>query len=218
MKPHLISTDVLSRQVYRYNLAYRVAGFLLCCFLVAQIPLVAWLFYERGITAQRQQRAAQLVSDTARITSEHKKILVTEQKLKRIQDLAPLLRARLPIGAVLGKIEQLTPPDLTVARITIDAEAYQPLQIESALFHVPGQIRISIEGEQAVVAADPQEYNVLARSLLQSLPPQSKIADSKLAGGFDTKGYKTFSITLIAPANAQYFGLGVVKLAAPNSL
>ena len=35
------------------------------------------------------------------------------------QDLAPLLRARLPIGAVLGKIEQLIPPDLTVARITV---------------------------------------------------------------------------------------------------
>ena len=124
MKPYLISTEVLARQVFRYHPAYRFAAFLLCAFLGAQVPFIVWIVYERELTAQRQERAAQLASDSQRIASDRKALAPTEKKLKHIQDLAPLLRARLPIGAVLGKIEQLTPPNLTVAKITVDAEAY----------------------------------------------------------------------------------------------
>jgi hypothetical protein len=218
MKPYLISTEVLARQVFRYHPAYRFAGFLLCAFLVAQVPFIVWNVYERDLTAQRQERAAQLASDSQRIASDRKALAPTEKKLKRIQDLAPLLRARLPIGAVLGKIEQLTPPDLTVAKIIVDAEAYQPLQIESGLFHVPRQIRIAIEGEQPLKAGDPEAYSHLAQALLRSLPPESKIAESTLEGGFDGEQYKTFRLILIAPTNANYFGLGVTKLATQNTL
>ena len=218
MKPYLISTEVLARQVFRYHPAYRFAAFLLCLFLVAQVPFIVWIVYERDSTAQGQERASQLASDTQRIASDHKALAPTEKKLKRIQDLAPLLRARLPIGAVLGKIEQLTPPDLTVAKIAIDAEAYQPLQIESGLFHVPRQIRIAIEGEQHLKAGDPEAYNHLAQALLRSLPPESKIAESNLEKGLDDEHYKTFRLTLIAPINANYFGLGVTKLSTQNTL
>ena len=218
MKPYLISTEVLARQVFRYHPAYRFAAFLLCAFLVAQVPFIVWIVYERDLTAQGQERASQLASDTQRIASDRKALAPTEKKLKRIQDLAPLLRARLPIGAVLGKIEQLTPPDLTVAKIAIDAEAYQPLQIESGLFHVPRQIRIAIEGEQPLKAGDPAAYSHLAQALLRSLPPESKIAESNLEGGPDDEHYKTFRLTLIAPINANYFGLGVTKLSTQNTL
>jgi hypothetical protein len=218
MKPYLISTEVLARQVFRYHPAYRFAAFLLCAFLVAQVPFIVWIVYERDLTAQGQERVSQLANDTQRIASDRKALAPTEKKLKRIQDLAPLLRARLPIGAVLGKIEQLTPPDLTVAKITIDAEAYQPLQIESGLFHVPRQIRIAIEGEQHLKASDPEAYNHLAQALLRSLPPESKIAESNLEKGLDDEHYKTFRLTLIAPINANYFGLGVTKLSTQNTL
>ena len=218
MKPYLISSEVLARQVFRYHPAYRFAAFLLCAFLVAQVPFIVWIVYERDLTAQGQERASQLASDTQRIASDRKALAQTEKKLKRIQDLAPLLRARLPIGAVLGKIEQLTPPDLTVAKIAIDAEAYQPLQIESGLFHVPRQIRIAIEGEQHLKAGDPEAYNHLAQALLRSLPPESKIAESNLEKGLDDEHYKTFRLTLIAPINANYFGLGVTKLSTQNTL
>ena len=218
MKPYLISSEVLARQVFRYHPAYRFTAFLLCAFLVAQVPFIVWIVYERDLTAQGQERASQLASDTQRIASDRKALAPTEKKLKRIQDLAPLLRARLPIGAVLGKIEQLTPPDLTVAKIAIDAEAYQPLQIESGLFHVPRQIRIAIEGEQHLKAGDPEAYNHLAQALLRSLPPESKIAESNLEKGLDDEHYKTFRLTLIAPINANYFGLGVTKLSTQNTL
>jgi hypothetical protein len=218
MKPYLISREILARQVFRYHPAYRFAAFLLCAFLVAQIPFIVWIVYERDLTGQRAERASQLASELQRIANDRKALALTEKKLKRIQDLAPLLRARLPIGAVLGKIEQLTPPDLSVARITINAEAYQPLQIEGGLFHVPQQIRIEIEGEQTVRGGDPEAYDNLARSLLRSLPPESKIAESILQGELDAEHYKTFRLTLTAPTNANYFGLGVTKLATQNPL
>ena len=218
MKPYLVSQEVLARQVFRYHPAYRVAAFLLCAFLVAQIPFIVWIVNEKHVTDQGHERASQLASDAQRIASDRKALAPTEKKLKRIQELAPLLRARLPIGAVLGKIEQLTPPDLTVARITINAESYQPLQIESGLFHVPRQIRIEIEGEQLLRAGDPQAYDHLAQAILRSLPPESKIAESNLEGGLNAAPYKTFHLTLLAPTNANYFGLGVTKLATQNSL
>jgi hypothetical protein len=218
MRPYLISNEVLARQVFRYHPAYRFAAFLLCAFLVAQVPFVVWIVYERDLTGQREERASQLANECQRIANDRKTLATTEKKLKRIQDLAPLLRARLPIGAVLGKIEQLTPPDLTVGKITIDAEAYQPLQIESGLFHVPRQIRIQIEGEQTLRASDPEAYDHLAQALLRSLPPESKIAQSNLEAGLDAEHYKTFRLTLIAPTNANYFGLGVTKLATQNTL
>jgi hypothetical protein len=218
MKPYLISSEVLARQVFRYHPAYRFAAFLLCALLAAQIPFIVWIVYERDLTAQREQRASQLASESQRIAADRKTLAPTEKKLKRIQDLAPLLRARLPIGAVLGKIEQLTPPDVTVARITINAESYQPLQIEGGLFHVPRQIRIEIEGEQPLRAGDQEAYDSLAQGLLRSLPPESKIAESNLENGVDAEHYKTFHLTLLAPTNANYFGLGVTKLATQNTL
>jgi hypothetical protein len=215
MKPYLISKEILAGQVYRYHPAYRFAGFLVCCFLLVQVPLVAWLAYERDLTAQRQARATQLAADSVRIVGEHKALADTEKKLKRIQDLAPILRARLPISAVLGKIEQLAPPNLTVSKITIDAEAFQPIQIETGLFQVPRQVRIEIEGEEPLQGGATDPSNQLAQSLLQSLPPESKIAGNRPLFG---QQYKTFRLTLIAPTNGNYYGLGVIKSGAQNSL
>src|ERR1700719_1267677 len=139
MKPHLISKELLGRQVYRYHPAYRIAAFLLCCFLLLQLPIVAWIVYERDLTQQRQARAAELAADVARIARERKGLADTEKKLKRLQDLAPILRARLPVSALLGKLEQLAPANLTVSRIAVDAEAFQPIQIETGLFQAPRQ-------------------------------------------------------------------------------
>ena len=215
MKPHLISQEVLASQVFRYDPAYRFAAFVFFCFLLAQVPAVIWLVYERQVGAERQSRAAQLVADAARIGTEHKALADTEKKLKRIQDLAPILRARLPISAVLGKIEQLASPDLTVSKISVDAEAFQPLQIETGLFRIPQQIRIVIEGEQRLQAAHADAYNELAQALLRSLPPEGQIADRSIIAG---EHYKTFRLTLIAPTNGNYFGLGVTKIASQNSL
>jgi len=215
MKPYLISKEVLARQVYRYHPAYRLAAFLLCCFLLAQVPFVAWIVYERDLTQQRQARAAQLATDTARIAREQKGLADTEKKLKRIQDLAPILRARLPISALLGKIEQLAPPNLTLSKITINAEAFQPIQIETGLFQAPRQIRIEIEGEEPVQGGGADPSNKLAQALLQTLPPGSKIADNSPVNG---QRYKTFRLTLFAPTNGNYYGLGVTKLGTQNSL
>jgi len=215
MKPHLISKELLGRQVYRYHPAYRIAAFLLCCFLLLQLPIVAWTVYERDLTQQRQARAAELAADTARIARERKGLADTEKKLKRLQDLAPILRARLPVSALLGKLEQLAPANLTVSRIAIDAEAFQPIQIETGLFQAPRQIRIDIEGEEPLQSSPPDPANKLAQALLQSLPPGSKMADNTLVNG---QRCKTFRLTLFAPTNGNYYGLGVTKLAAQNAL
>jgi hypothetical protein len=215
MKPYLISNEVLARQVYRYHPAYRFAAFIFLCFLLTQIPAVVWLVYERAVGEERQARATQLAADAARIATERRSLADTEKKLKRIQDLAPILRARLPISAVLGKIEQFAPPDLTVSNITIDAQGFQPIQIEAGLFRIPRQIRIAIEGEQPLQGGDVDAYNILAEQLLKSLPPESKIADRSLVGG---QHFKIFRLTLIAPTNGNYYGLGVTKLATENPL
>ena len=215
MKPHLISKELLGRQVYRYHPAYRLAAFLLCCFLLLQLPIVAWIVYERDLTQQRQARAAELAADAARIARERKGLADIEKKLKRLQDLAPILRARLPVSALLGKLEQLAPANLTVSRIAIDAEAFQPIQIETGLFQAPRQIRIDIEGEEPLQSSAPDPANKLAQALLQSLPPGSKMADNILVNG---QRCKTFRLTLFAPTNGNYYGLGVTKLAAQNAL
>ena len=79
-------------------------------------------------------------------------------------------------------------------------------------------MRIEIEGEQTLKGNDPEAYDNLAQNLLRSLPPESKIAESNLEGGLDAEPYRTFRLTLIAPTNANYFGLGVTKLATQNTL
>lgn len=215
MKHYLIAKEVLARQVYRYDPAYRFAAFVFFCFLLTQIPAVVWFVYERAVGEERQARTAQLAAEADRITGERRLLVDTEKKLKRIQDLAVILRARLPISAVLGKIEQFTPPDLTLSHITIDAEAFQPVQSEAGLFRIPRQIRIAIEGEQSQQGGDANAYNNLAEQLLKSLPPESKIADRSL---IDDHNLKTFRLTLIAPTNGNYFGLGVTKIGSQNAL
>src|ERR1700730_936438 len=213
MKPHLVSTAVLARQVYRYSRAYRFAAFALLSFLLLQVPAVVGLIYERQVGQERRIRAGQLAADASRIASIRRALADTENKLKRIQDLAPVLRARLPISAVLGKIEQLTSQDLALSQIVIDAGEFQPVQIETSLFQVPRQINIVIKGEQPAQGGD--AYKRLAEKLLESLPPGSKIADASLADG---QPFKTFRLALSAPTNGNYFGLGVTKISAQNSL
>ena len=215
MKPHLISKELLGRQVYRYHPAYRLAAFLLCCFLVLQLPMVVWIIFERNLTQQRHAKVAELAADASRIALERRGLADTEKKLKRLQDLAPILRARLPVSALLGKVEQLAPANLTVSRITVDAEAFQPIQIESGLFQAPRQMRIDIEGEEPLQGNLPDPANKLAQALLQSLPPGSKIADNTLANG---QRCKTFRLTLFTPTSGNYYGLGVTKLDAQNAL
>jgi hypothetical protein len=93
MKPHLISKELLGRQVYRYHPAYRVAAFLLCCFLLLQLPMVAWIIYERDLTQQRQARAAELAGDAAKLALERKGLADTEKKLKPPRSSADSPRA-----------------------------------------------------------------------------------------------------------------------------
>src|SRR5260370_42281522 len=147
MKPHLVSTAVLARQVYRYSRAYRFAGFALLSFLLLQVPAVVWFIYERQVGQERRIRAGQLAADASRIASARRALADTEKKLKRIQDLAPVLRARLPISAVLGKIENLTSQDQALSQNEIDAETFQHFQIETTRIHVPRHINIVIKSD-----------------------------------------------------------------------
>ena len=213
MKPHLVSREVLARQVYRYSRAYRLAAFLLFGFLLLQVPAVVWLIYERQVDQDRRTRASQLAAEAARIASDKKALADTEKKLKRLQGLAPVLRARLPISAVLGKIEQLASPDLALSQIVIDAAEFQPVQIETGLFQVPRQVNIVIAGQETAQGGD--AYKHLAGKLLESLPPGSKITNTSLADG---QPFKTFRLALNAPTNGNYFALGVTKIATQNSL
>jgi len=213
VNPYLVSKEVLARQVYRYSPAYRLAALLLFGFLFLQVPAVVWLIYERQADQDRRTRAGQLAAEAARISSDRKALADTEKKLKRIQDLAPVLRARLPISAVLGKIEQLVPRYVALSKIVIDAGEFQPVQIETGLFQVPRQITIVIAGQETAQGGD--AYRDLAGKLLESLPPGSKIADTSLAEG---QPFKTFRLALNAPTNGNYFGLGVTKISTQNSL
>jgi len=211
MKPHLISTEILARQVYRYSPAYRLTAFALFSFLFLQVPAVVWFVYERQVDEQKRVRAVQLASDAARIATARRALADTERKLKRIEDLTPLLRARLPISAVLGKIEQFAPHEVVVSRLTINSRNFQTVELEKSLFQIPGEITIVIEGEQTSRDA----CKSFGEKLLQSLPPGSKISEINLVEGAP---FKTFRLSLSAPANGNYFGLGVTKIAAENSL
>src|SRR5437870_5664805 len=111
MKPHLVSRAVLARQVYRYHAAYRLAAFVLLFFLLLQVPAAVWFVYQFQIRQQRDKRAAELAVESATIAKERKGLEETEKKLRRIQELAPILRARLPLSAVMAKIEQIAPPE-----------------------------------------------------------------------------------------------------------
>jgi hypothetical protein len=209
MKPHLVSREVLARQVYRYHAAYRLAAFVLLFFLLLQVPAAVWFVYEFQIRQQRDKRAAELAGESATIAKERKGLEETEKKLRRIQELAPILRARLPLSAVLAKIEQIASPDLVLSRVTIDAQEFQPVQVETSLFRIPRQISIVIEGEQNAPGAD----KVLAQKLIESLPPGGKAVDQS-----SSDGQKNFRLGLVAPTTGNYFGLGVTKIGVQNSL
>jgi hypothetical protein len=209
MKPHLVSREVLARQVYRYHAAYRLAAFVLLFFILLQVPAAVWFVYEFQIRQQRDKRAAELAAESATIAKERKGLEETEKKLRRIQELAPILRARLPLSAVMAKIEQIAPPELVLSRVTIEAEEFQPVQVETSVFRIPRQISIVLEGEQNAPGAD----KVFAQKLIESLPPGSKTVDQS-----SSDGQKTFRLGLVAPASGNYFGLGVTKIGTQNSL
>src|SRR5258708_12986694 len=99
------------------------------------------------------------------------------QKLGQIQQWEPIIRERLPCGAVLAAIEQTVPADAVLEKISIEAARFQTLPVVGGTYRVPEVYTLSLQGSLKFGHAD--ELNAFTHQLKKPPPIASHFIRSK---------------------------------------
>jgi hypothetical protein len=217
VEPFFVSEEKLARQAYRYDSRYRLAAFVLMIAVLLQAPFLTLLYYQNRISDAEESRRGSALQQQAQLTGELNGLKETEVQLGQIRSWEPILRARMPVSAVLGAVEQTIPRDIVLSRIFMEATKYREVVLGRGSFRVPETYSITLEGAQK--ARDPVVWKQFIEKLLLRLPPGSAVETSVVGSDGNSKSaILTCKALLQAQANGNYFPLGVNKVEAEENL
>jgi hypothetical protein len=215
MKHLFISAERILLQRYKYEGGFRVAGFLLLTAAFLQLPLGAFGFFlgsrfreQSTIQSQNRTRAADLQKQNANLQD-------VRQKLAQIRQWEPILRDRIPSGAILSAIQKGIPSDVVLDSIVIETANYQAIPVIGGTYRVPQDYRLFLEAvakSGSVGAIDRFQDN-----LRKILPPGSELLrTSPLNKRAD--GLVLTEIQYSIRPTGNYVSLGLTKISEPDSL
>jgi hypothetical protein len=217
VQPFFISEEKLARQAYRYDHRYRLAALLLMVALACQLPFLALLFYQNRINEEEASRREFALQKKAQLTAELGNLKETEWQLDQITSWEPVLRARMPVSAVIGAVEETIPRDVVLSRFTLEAANYRSVALTAGSFRVPETYMITMEGERK--GPDPEIWGKFLGRFLSRLPPGSAVVTSGVGNEESPKkAIPTCKAVLKAQANGNYFPLGANKIDTEENL
>jgi hypothetical protein len=215
MKHLFISPERILLQRYKYERGFRVAGFLLLIVACLQLPLGVFGFFlgsqfrEQAVMQSRNRiRAADLQKQNTTVHD-------VRQKLAQIRQWEPILRSRIPSGAILSAIQKGIPSDVVLDSIVIETANYQAVPVNGGTYRVPQDYRLSL---QAVAKAN--SVGAIERfkdNLRRILPPGSELLRT---APLDKRadGLVLTEIQYSIKPTGNYLSLGLTKIAGPDSL
>lgn len=217
MQPFFISEAKLARQAYRYDHRYRLAALLLMVALAWQLPFLALFSYQNRINEEEASRREFALQKKAQLTAELGNLKETEFQLDQITSWEPILRARMPVSAVIGAVEETIPREIVLSRFVVEAANYRPVSLTAGSFRVPETYTITLEGERK--GPDPEIWGKFIGKFLSRLPPGSAVVTSSVGNeGNPKNAIQTCKAVLKAQANGNYSPLGLNKIETEENL
>jgi len=215
MKHLFVSPEKIILQRYKHDRGFRAAGFLLIVIAFLQLPLGAlgcllWNRFQEqsAIQSQNRIRAVDLQSRNANLHD-------VRQKLSQIRQWEPILRSRIPSGAILSAIQKGIPPDVVLDSVVIETGNYQVVPVTGGTYRVPKDYMLLLQ-----VTAKPGSAGAIDRfkdSLSKILPPGTELLrTSQLDKGSD--GLIPIQMRYSIKPTGNYRSLGLTKISEPDSL
>jgi hypothetical protein len=215
MKHLFVSPEKILLQRYKHERGFRVAGSLLLTAAFLQLPLGVFGFFlwdrfqeQSAIQSQTRIRAADLQSQNASLRD-------VRQKLGQIRQWEPILRNRIPSGAILSAIQRAIPSDVVLDSIVIETRNHQAVPVAEGTYRVPQDYMLLLQA-----TAKPDSEGAIDRfkdNLAKILPPGSELLrTSQLDKRLD--GLVPSQMQYSIKPTGNYLSLGLTKIAEPDSL
>lgn len=214
MKNLFLSPERIVLRSYQRELVFRGVGFIVLITAFLQLPSLFFAFTAWRDFQAQSDRKVQLLATENELQSKLMAFKDTRQKLGQIQQWEPIIRGRLPCGAVLAAIEQTVPADVVVEKISIEAARFQALPVVGGTYRVPEVYTLSLQGSLKFGHAD--ELDAFTNELKRRLPIGSQLVRSKLLEG--TENLVPFLLVYSITPAGNYSALGVQRMADPDRL
>ena len=214
MKNLFLSPERIILRSYQRELVFRGVGFIVLTAAFLQLPILFFAFTAWRDYQAESDRKVQLLANENELQSKLMAFKDTRQKLGQIQQWEPIIRGRLPCGAVLAAIEQTVPADAVLEKISIEAARFQALPVVGGTYRVPEVYTLSLQGSLKFGHAD--EIDAFTNELKRRLPIGSQLVRSKLLEG--TENLVPFLLVYSITPAGNYSALGVQRIADPDRL
>jgi hypothetical protein len=214
MKNLFLSPERIILRSYQRELVFRGVGFIVLITTFLQLPILFFAFTAWRDYRAQSDRKIQLLATENELQSKLMAFKDTRQKLGQIQQWEPIIRGRLPCGAVLAAIEQTVPADAVLEKISIEAARFQALPVVGGTYRVPEAYTLSLQGSLKFGHAD--ELDAFTNELKRRLPIGSQLVRSKLLEG--TENLVPFLLVYSITPAGNYSALGVQRIADPDRL
>jgi hypothetical protein len=215
MKHLFVSSERVIQQNYRYGSVFRLAGALLLLGAFSQAPILliginTWRYCE---SQSAEQRSLKLEAESLRAAEAPLKEV--KQKLNQIHQWEPILRSRLPVSALLNAVQISIPTTAVLDSLSIETEQFDRHPVSGGTYRVPEEYRVVLQGVGKQGAEDVlQEFN---DALLRRLPAGSEVVRSEYLDK-RTDGLVPFILQYAVKPSGNYFGLGLKRIAEPDTL
>ena len=214
MKNLFLSPERIILRSYQRELVFRGVGFIVLITAFLQLPILFFALTAWRDNQAQSDRKVQLLAAENELQSKLMAFKDTRQKLGQLQQWEPIIRGRLPCGAVLAAIEQTVPVDAVLEKISIEAARFQALPVVGGTYRVPEVYTLSLQGSLKFGHAD--ELDAFTNELKKRLPIGSQLVRSKLLEG--TENLVPFLLVYSITPAGNYSALGVQRIADPDRL
>jgi hypothetical protein len=214
MKNLFLSPERIILRSYQRELVFRGVGLIALITAFLQLPILFFAFTAWRDYQAQSDRKVQLLATENELQSKLMAFKDTRQKLGQIQQWEPIIRGRLPCGAVLAAIEQTVPADAVLEKISIEAARFQAQPVVGGTYRVPEAYTLSLQGSLKFGHAD--ELDTFTNELKKRLPIGSQLVRSKLLEG--TENLVPFLLIYSITPAGNYSALGVQRIADPDRL
>jgi hypothetical protein len=215
MKHLFVSPERILLQRYKHDRAFRIAGSLLLAMAFLQVPLGAFgIFLWNHFQEQIAIRSRVLIQATD-LQSQNANLRDLRQKLGQIRQWEPVLRNRIPNGALLSAIQKGIPSDVVLDSVLIETGNYQAVAVSGGIYRVPQDYTLLLQGTAKLGSDD--AIDRFKDNLAKILPPGSELLrTTQLDKRSD--GLVPIQIQYSIKPNGNYLSLGLTKISEPDSL
>jgi hypothetical protein len=215
MKHLFISQEIVLLQRYKHDRVFRVAGSLLLAALLLQLPLgifgfLLWNRFQALSTTQSQNRIRR-----GDLQNQDAKLREVRHKLEQIRQWEPILRNRIPSGAILSAIQKGIPTDVALDSILIETGNYRAIPTGGGTFRVPQDYMLLLEATAKLGSEGAVDR--FKESLVKILPPGSELL-RELQLDKRPDGLVPIQMQYSIKPTGNYLSLGLTKIAEPDSL